>query len=109
MLHWFLLGIVLADNSALDVSSHVTETYSPKPTTSSTEVPTAQPTASPTEMPTPTYASKSGVPSVLAVVLSCVVGLVIVLASTTVLCIMKSPENEEGWGSTQPLIIKQDF
>lgn len=131
MLHWFLLGIVLA-SPAFDAPTYMTETSTethttatevPKPTEAPiptelpkptevpvpTEMPTEAPTPSPTESPTATYASKSGVPSILAVTLSCIIGLVIVLASTMVLCIMKPPENDEGWGSTQPLIIKQDF
>lgn len=94
ILQWLFFGFAFT----ISATEIVTQT--------ATEIPTPTP---PAETPTATYASKSGVPTITAVVVSCLTGLIIVLASTMVLCIIKPPENDEGWGSTQPLIIRQDF
>lgn len=61
----------------------------------------------PTRTSTPYATSKSGVPSPLSVLITCLAGLLIIFLIVVVLCIKKSTDNE-AFGSTQALLVRAD-
>lgn len=61
----------------------------------------------PTRSASPYPTSKSGVPSPLSVLLTCLTGLLIIFLIVVVLCIKKSTDNE-AFGSTQALLVRAD-